>query len=533
MAPAPAAAEAVPEMQEAVAVARRAGHPTPQIRPFSHGGITMSIRTIFSSIAALVTAAVIAIVFGLSIADSSAEASCERETENHPCVRNDAYTPGLVHVNWVIVPGATHYRVGWMHKGEYEEQGGGSNQQWLNLFSFRDIEHVGANGIDIPGLEPGAEYYFITAAMSQRFSGATWSEWSVLRITDVPAASCPTHTGGEPSAPNHTATPMPTGTTLCDGSVSDAAYEKLVLAGICLARTPTPTSTQAPSPTPTRMPESSDPTPRPSPTPVAGLIDYDRDDDGLIDIGNLAQLDAIRYDLEGSGQEVLEAYPNSMAGRGCPSEWCEGFELTADIIADSTVRWAPIGAEQPAFGEGLFGGFLDGNGYTIRGLWVEKQHEAAGMFTGLGREARVKNLHLRDFQVRGGWGVGTLAGENGGIVSGVTTSGTVFGWSAAGGVVGVNRGRISDSSSSATVVGIDQGTSPSQSTGGLVGSNEGQIFRSYATGTVIGTGFFVGGLVGDQSGAVPLISESYAAGEVAGGIRHGTGGLVGDIWGGV
>ena len=34
---------------------------------------------------------------------------------------------------------------------------------------------------------------------------------------------------------------------------------------------------------------------------VASLIDYDRDDDGLIEVYNLEQLDAIRYDVSGSG----------------------------------------------------------------------------------------------------------------------------------------------------------------------------------------------------------------------------------------
>ena len=34
---------------------------------------------------------------------------------------------------------------------------------------------------------------------------------------------------------------------------------------------------------------------------AAGTRDYDVDDDGLIEVGNLAQLDAVRYDLNGDG----------------------------------------------------------------------------------------------------------------------------------------------------------------------------------------------------------------------------------------
>ena len=31
-------------------------------------------------------------------------------------------------------------------------------------------------------------------------------------------------------------------------------------------------------------------------------VDYDRDDDGLIDISNAGQLNAVRYDTDGNGQ---------------------------------------------------------------------------------------------------------------------------------------------------------------------------------------------------------------------------------------
>ena len=174
----------------------------------------MSIRKIFSSIAALVTAAVIAIVLGLSIMDRSEAQDCGK---SKPCVENvPSAQAGTVRIHWVEAPGATNYRVGWLHKGQYLDLGAGDNPQWLNLFSFRDLEPAGAEWIDIPGLEPGAEYYFISAAMTGgRFGGASWTEWAELRVTDAPAvAACPTHTGGEPNAPpattQVTATPTPT-----------------------------------------------------------------------------------------------------------------------------------------------------------------------------------------------------------------------------------------------------------------------------------------------------------------------------------
>ena len=69
-------------------------------------------------------------------------------------------------------------------------------------------------------------------------------------------------------------------------------------------------------------------------------VDYDADNDGLIDISTLAQLDAIRHDLDGNGDPASGgatayngAFPirqRAAAGRmGCPSGACAGYELTA------------------------------------------------------------------------------------------------------------------------------------------------------------------------------------------------------------
>ena len=53
--------------------------------------------------------------------------------------------------------------------------------------------------------------------------------------------------------------------------------------------------------------------------------DYDADDDGLIEISNLVQLNAIRHDLDGDGSPTsanpdayAAAFPGAVAGMGCP-----------------------------------------------------------------------------------------------------------------------------------------------------------------------------------------------------------------------
>ena len=78
-------------------------------------------------------------------------------------------------------------------------------------------------------------------------------------------------------------------------------------------------------------------------TVTAGNSDYDSDNDGFIDVANLAQLDALRYDLNGDGQvdgaiwrPYYTAYPMGALGMGCPSDdGCTGYELTEDLDFDT------------------------------------------------------------------------------------------------------------------------------------------------------------------------------------------------------
>ena len=77
--------------------------------------------------------------------------------------------------------------------------------------------------------------------------------------------------------------------------------------------------------------QTSTATPSPAPAPAG---DYDAYNDGLIEISGLAQLDAMRYDLDGDGSathpDYAAAFPNTRSGMGCPSAGCRGYELTTD-----------------------------------------------------------------------------------------------------------------------------------------------------------------------------------------------------------
>ena len=66
--------------------------------------------------------------------------------------------------------------------------------------------------------------------------------------------------------------------------------------------------------------------------------DYDADNDNLIEVANLAQLNAIRWDLDGNGQSsnagYATAFPDPVTGMGCQST-CSGYELRANLDFDT------------------------------------------------------------------------------------------------------------------------------------------------------------------------------------------------------
>ena len=280
-------------------------------------------------------------------------------------------------------------------------------------------------------------------------------------------------------------------------------------------------------------------------TPVApqqASGDYDADDDGLIEVSNLAQLDAIRHDLDGDGSPARAnpgaysaAFPGAIAGMGCPElSGCIGYELVADLDFDTNgngrtdsgdTYWNDRAGWQP-IGRGAFSGtwpeFLstfDGGGHTIANLYINRG-DYVGLFGSIGSSAEIRDVGLTAVNVTGSefrdW-VGGLVGQNGGSISGSYVTGTVSGGDDVGGLVGRSSGSISGSYATVTVSGDNR-------VGGLVGSGGGSISDSYATGAVTGDST-VGGLVGVSSGTGSSISGSYATGAVTG--ESYVGGLAG------
>ena len=279
------------------------------------------------------------------------------------------------------------------------------------------------------------------------------------------------------------------------------------------------------------------PQPAPSgPTPRPAEIIYDNDANRLIDIVNLDQLNAVRYDLNGDGipsDELAywQAFPGGRPGMGCPGG-CVGYELTVSldfanpesylvgVVSTEWVEaggggWRPLGTDAEPFSA-----ILEGNDNSITGLRL--QHAGAlpsGLIGATNHDSQVKNLELVAVRVQGGSRTGGLVGDNKGLVLNCGVTGLVTGEIGVGGLAGINRftGVVRKSFYRGAVHGFD-------TVGGAVGLNEnGWIDSTFAEANLTGRQD-VGGLIGRNSehGSAQLI---YAYGRVL--AANKAGGLVG------
>ena len=271
----------------------------------------------------------------------------------------------------------------------------------------------------------------------------------------------------------------------------------------------------------------------------ATTVDYDTDDDGLIEISSLAQLDAVRHDLNGFGWSYdavhTQAFPDGGNVLACGGlVGCVGYELNAGLDFDTDrsgeadapdtywnngAGWVPIGDSSSSFSS--FAAIFEGNGRTITNLFIDSSGNDIGLFGKTRSSAVIRNLEMVSVQVTGTDNVGSLVGSNGGAVSACYATGKVSGDDDVGGLVGTNLddGSVSVSYSTVAVTGDDR-------IGGLAGSNGGEVTAAYATGRVVGDSE-AGGLIGGNTGDVNI---SYATGLVSG--RSTIGGLVGRNSGG-
>ena len=208
------------------------------------------------------------------------------------------------------------------------------------------------------------------------------------------------------------------------------------------------------------------------------MVDYDLDDDGLIEVSNVDQWRSIQDDPNGDGIVTntsahwnTTGYPNAMTAAGCPARDHDGNTATPDqascigyeLIADISPGGNRIG--------GTYTAKLVGNGFRILNPTGSGSYWAP--IRTLGWSGSVEGLGVVNPQ-----GSGTAL-QKGGLVS--ELQGTAIGVYVEGGSVnGSNTGGIA-------------GAVPNHATAGA-----GMIAHSYARGTTVGSSsrFFVGGLAG-------------------------------------
>ena len=276
--------------------------------------------------------------------------------------------------------------------------------------------------------------------------------------------------------------------------------------------------------------------------------DYDDDNDGLIDIRSLAQLDAVRYDLDGQGDQdsvsaanwakYQKAFPNPIAGMGCrltdhdddsataEQPTCRGYELRRDLDFDtdgdgqthtdgtgdagddyynSGLGWDPIG------GSATYTAEFHGRGYVIANLYVSRGMNYTGLFGQLGSTGKIIGVGLTNPRVQNGWStVGALVGQSDGLVAAsYARGGSVAGSINVGGLVGGNgaggatAGRIV-ASYATTAVACASGNAGARA-GGLTSRPGAGIAASYATGAVTGNCPLRAGLTNGSA----AVSSSY------------------------
>ena len=250
---------------------------------------------------------------------------------------------------------------------------------------------------------------------------------------------------------------------------------------------------------------------------VCADSDIDNDNDRLIEVCSLEMLNAMRWQLDGSGLQTTERATKITTG--CGGDGCIGYEMVRDLDFrnddsysapdENKTRWTTgAGWESVGSVSNSFNAIFEGNGHTLSHLMINSQLSDQGLFT---RSRGVINgIGLLAVDLHVGRRAGSLVGRHNGtisnsyvtgkVVSPVAIIGGLVGWSGLSG-----RGTIYNCYSKAKIL-VPGGFS----VGGLVGDSPGPVNNSYSTGQVSGTSQ-VGGLVGSGGGT---ISNSYSIGRV-------------------
>ena len=263
-------------------------------------------------------------------------------------------------------------------------------------------------------------------------------------------------------------------------------------------------------------------------TVTPGIQPYALLDVSLIlkDGGKLTASRLLKYDkgytISGDGKTYIVTSANGLLAWNEATR--EDNTLNCTLAADidlTGIDWKPINPSS----RNPYTGTFDGGGHTITGLTVTRTNQYEGMFGFIDSGGKVQNVMLTEVNVTGGTNSGGVAGWSYGNIENCSVSGSVSGYSIAGGVVGAQAGGfLTGCSSSATV-------NAGYLAGGVAGGSDygATLTGCYATGNVTLEGNnaganFVGGVVGFTNHRVTACYN--ASGDVM-----GTGDRVGGVAG--
>lgn len=307
---------------------------------------------------------------------------------------------------------------------------------------------------------------------------------------------------------------------------------------------------------------------------TAGTHTYDKNGfctDSGCDAYQPAALTTGKYDIDANGEitDSDEAYEIGNAGQlywfaglvngtltdgtaqnlGANAVLTKNITVNEDLLASiktdddgnvtngsSFKAWRPMGmADENGEFTGHYKGIFDGNGYSISGLYVNRDEATAdvnsrfkssiGLFGY--HDGVTKNLGILDSYMRGNYCIGGICGYNdGGTIQNCYSAATVCGDSYIGGICGRSRSNsiIENCYNAGYIYGA------TRSIGGICGDNYSTIESCYNIGIIEGN-FMVGGIVGVSSGLgnTIWIKDCYNRGNVIGDTKDigGIGGYIG------
>ena len=235
-----------------------------------------------------------------------------------------------------------------------------------------------------------------------------------------------------------------------------------------------------------------------------------------------------------------------------------GFSASAEITVyyAPANTWTAIGTNR--INNNGFCGVFNGDGYAVRGIYINTQESYQGLFGNSGGGSIIANLGVAESYIYGDTYVGGVVGYNGagyndveysgGTVTNCYNTGSVTGKDHVGGVAGINEDTVTDCynvgsiNGNKYVGGVVGGNSWDDTVtdccntgivtgkdyvGGVVGGNNGTVTDCCNTSSVTGKDY-VGGVVGYNAYGTSAVTDCYNTGIVIG--ERFVGGVIGYLF---